>query len=141
MPVLVIAKGLGDRVVAGHLGWDLDRLGRNTGAGPNRKGGKLDLKKTRTSDFFIVITEALGIRSGELWDFKHTERPDPVQADDYSKIKNHTDPKLDKVTSVNYLFPGLEWASKNDWLVKDYGFNIFYLDELGVMPTAPSLMN
>ncbi|HEU4597397.1 MAG TPA: DUF4157 domain-containing protein [Pyrinomonadaceae bacterium] len=97
------------------------------------KGGKLKLEKTRTSDFFIVISEALGIRSGELWDFKHTDRVDPKQAGDYSKIKNHTDPKLDKVTSVNYLFPEYAWAKSNEWLIKDYGFNLFYLDEFGVM--------
>jgi Zn ribbon nucleic-acid-binding protein len=107
------------------------------------KGGKLKLEKTRTSDFFIVISEAAGIRTGDLWDFKHTDRVDPAQAKDYSKIKNHNDPKLDKVRSVNYLFPELEWAKKNAWLARDYGFNLFYLDEHGVkwpyVPDAPPL--
>ena len=53
-----------------------------------KPGGGLELaREVRTSDFFLET-------AGEIWDFKHSVKVDEIQAGDYLKILNHSEPGL-----------------------------------------------
>jgi hypothetical protein len=53
------------------------------------------------------------------------------QAEDYSEIvtNGYTSTSGDQVSAVNYLFPSIDGAKKNEWLNTTYGFGIYYADK------------